>query len=152
MAVNSKNTRAEERTPEKGWLQPERDSRQSRSKSRSKVTNNLAYGGVVTSDRKRGLANNLSTNQHPTVVPGGGRPKPVKSSVVNRKQPAAGGRLFSGQVNMHKGSDRPDYNALHEELITEILKEEEEVLSQHKDHIDAMYKSTKIVGLSNLGS
>lgn len=151
MAVNGKKARGEERTPDKAWMQPERESRQSRSKSRSKVTNNLAYGGGApnTSERKKGMVNNLSTNQHPTTAAtGAGRPKPVKSTVVSRKQPgvAAGGRLFSGQANSRKpASDRTDYNAMHEELITEILKEEEEVLSQHKDHIDAMYKSTKIV-------
>ena len=35
---------------------------------------------------------------------------------------------------------------MHDELISEILKEEEEVLNQHREHIDSMYKSSKSVG------
>jgi hypothetical protein len=153
-----KAMRAEEVTPEKGWHDQERDNRQSRSKSRSKVTNNLvSVAGLNTNDgseKKRNLPANLSAQQYPSLPTGPGRNKPVKSTVVRHKQPGTAGpgpgRLFSGQPS--RKQEQVDYNSLHEELITEILKEEEEVLSQHKDHIDAMYCSTKIVDLAQSAS
>jgi hypothetical protein len=144
--------RAEESTPEKAWnTHGEQDGRQSRSKSRTKVTNNLisvaGIQGAEGSDKKRNIPTNVSANQYPPQTGTSGRPKPVKSTAVRHKQPSSNvpGRLFSGQPARKQNQGPTDYNALHEELITEILKEEEEVLGQHKDHIDAMYKSTKIV-------
>lgn len=132
------------------WHQNDPERRQSRSKSRNKVSNNLVSVAGLTnnegSEKKRNLPTNLSAQQYPTLPTGPGKVKPAKSNVVRHKQPGGPvpGRLFSGQPS-RKQQDPVDYNALHEELITEILKEEEEVLSQHKDHIDAMYCSTKIV-------
>lgn len=159
MSINGKKMmRAEETTPEKAWNHHhEADGRQSRSKSRNKVANNLvSIAGLQAadgSDKKRNLQANLSVNQYPSSQGGIGKSKPTKSSVVRHKQPtsAVPGRLFSGQPS-RKQHETVDYNALHEELITEILKEEEEVLSQHKDHIDAMYRSTKIVSFDHQGS
>jgi hypothetical protein len=41
---------------------------------------------------------------------------------------------------------------MHDELISQILKEEEEVLKQHRQHIDSMYRSSKIVRPAHAGS
>jgi hypothetical protein len=149
--------RAEETTPEKMWHQNEPEQRQSRSKSRTKVTNNLVsvagLNAIEGSEKKRNLPTNISAQQYPSLPSGPGKSKPTKSTVIRHKQPgsAVPGRLFSGQP-ARKQQENRDYNSLHEELITEILKEEEEVLSQHKSHIDSMYCSTKIVNPSHPAS
>jgi hypothetical protein len=43
-----------------------------------------------------------------------------------------------------------DYNELHEKLISRILMEEEDVLREHKGHIDLMFNSSKMVREKNL--
>ena len=143
VAVNGKRSKYDESTPEKlPWANPPDIEARSRSKSRNKIN-----PGMMTSypqnnsDRKRNLPSNQSMQGAILAPQQSVKPNP-KSSVVKRKAPGTSTRLFGGQPGGARGEE--DYVAMHEELITEILREEEEVLGQHKEHIDAMYRSSKV--------
>jgi uncharacterized coiled-coil protein SlyX len=150
IVVNEKKNRYDESTPEKmTWgQQVEPEGRPSRSKSRNKINpSSTAYSGADFSDRKRGMPAMQSVQGPVATAPAysqPSQPKQVnKTSVIKRKAPSTSTRLFNNQGGRRSDND-VDYMGMHNKLINEILREEEEVLNQHKEHIDSMYRSSKV--------
>lgn len=83
--------------------------------------------------------------------PGG---RPIKSAVVTKRKTPDAVRKAPGAPsilpNDPKRNDPAYYSKMHDAIIAEILKEEEEVLAQHKEHIDNMFKTSRqvILGLT----
>jgi hypothetical protein len=127
----------EESTPEKRWREEDRGP-QSRSKSRNKqLVNNMVSAGPSDKKKRPVTSLNAPKPKYP-LNPGSSHPNKLGSAARNQ----------SAKFGIKKVDPNLDYNNLHETLISEILKEEEEVLSLHKEHIDSMYKSSKQVGRS----
>lgn len=106
-----------------------------------------ANGGKGNSDRKQG---GTGIGFYPPQEQKGPGSRPIKSAAITkrktpdvvRKAPGAPGTILADP----KRNDPAYYSKMHDAIIAEILKEEEEVLAQHKEHIDNMFKTSRQVG------